>query len=48
LSYLRKLLLLQIVLALATFLIVGPAILGGILFSVLTAGVGLICLIPLL
>jgi len=48
LAYLWRLLLLQIVLALATFLILGPTILGGILFSILTAGVGLICLIPLL
>jgi hypothetical protein len=47
-KYLWKLLLIQIILGLASLLILAPLIIGIIILSILTLGIGLICLIPLL
>ncbi|TFH34802.1 MAG: hypothetical protein E4G99_08755 [Anaerolineales bacterium] len=47
-GYFWKLLVVQLILGLASLLVFAPAILGIVLFSVLTLGFGLICLIPLL
>ena len=43
-----KLLLIQIILGLASFLVIAPVVLGGFFMTFLTLGIGLICLIPLI
>jgi hypothetical protein len=48
LSYFWKLLVIQLILGIASLMVFGPIILGGTIMSVLTLGIGLICLIPLL
>ncbi|NIS80240.1 MAG: hypothetical protein GTO14_08530 [Anaerolineales bacterium] len=47
-SYFWKLLVIQFILGLASLLVIVPVIIGGILMTVLTLGIGLICLIPLI
>ena len=47
-SYFWKLLVIQLVLGLASFIVLLPIIGGGVLFSVFTFGIGLLCLIPLI
>jgi hypothetical protein len=46
--YFWKLLLIQLIIGLASFIVLIPFIGGGILLSVLTLGLGLLCLVPLL
>ncbi|MGB2894552.1 MAG: hypothetical protein WBB65_00135 [Anaerolineales bacterium] len=43
-----KLLLIQIILGLASFLVIAPVVLGGLFMSFITLGLGLICFIPLI
>ena len=43
-----KLLLIQIILGLASFLVIAPIVLGGLFMSFVTLGIGLICFIPLI
>ncbi|KPK90779.1 MAG: hypothetical protein AMJ88_15310 [Anaerolineae bacterium SM23_ 63] len=45
-SYFWKLLVIQLIIGLASLLVFGSGIIGGVLFSILTLGLGLICLIP--
>jgi hypothetical protein len=47
-SYFWKLLVIQLILGVASFIVLLPAIVGGILLSVFTLGLGLLCLIPFL
>jgi hypothetical protein len=47
-SYFWKLLVIQFILGVASFIVLLPIIVGGILLSVLTLGLGLLCFIPLL
>jgi hypothetical protein len=47
-NYFWKLLVVQLILGLASLLVFGSGIIGGVLFSILTLGLGLICLIPLI
>jgi len=47
-SYFWKLLVIQLIIGLASLLVFGSGIIGGVLFSILTLGLGLICLIPLI
>ena len=44
--YFWKLLVIQIILGLASLVVFAPGIIGMVLFSILTLGIGLICLIP--
>ncbi len=46
--YFWKLLVIQLILGLASLVVFAPVIFGGALLSILTLGVGLICLIPLI
>ena len=46
--YFWKLLVIQLILGLASFLVLAPVIVGGVLITFLTFGFGLICLTPLL
>jgi hypothetical protein len=46
--YFWKLLVIQLILGLASLLVLGPVIVGVVLITVLTLGLGLICLLPLL
>lgn len=47
-KYFWKLLVIQLILGLASLLVFGSGIIGGVLFSILTLGLGVICLIPLI
>jgi hypothetical protein len=47
-KYFWKLLVIQLILGLASFLILAPVIVGGVLITFLTFGFGVICLTPLL
>ena len=47
-NYFWKLLVIQLILGLASLVVFVPVIFGGALLSILTLGVGLICLIPLI
>jgi hypothetical protein len=46
--YFWKLLVIQLILGLASLVVFAPVIIGGVLMSVLTLGIGLICLFPLI
>jgi hypothetical protein len=46
--YFWKLLLIQVILGLASFLVIAPIVLGGFFMTFLTLGLGLICLVPLI
>lgn len=47
-SYFWKLLVIQIILGLATFAVFAPLIIGGLVLSVATLGLGVLCLLPLI
>ncbi len=48
LSYFWKLLAIQLILGLASLVVILPVVFGGALLSILTLGIGLICFIPLI
>jgi hypothetical protein len=47
-SYFWKLLVVQLILGLASLVVFAPAVIGIVLFSVLTLGLGLLCMVPLI